>query len=104
MLALNFHEDFVDEQRIAVASVRAPQSACVRGTELVAPQPDRFTTDLDSSMSQQFFNIAVTEIESVIQPFRLLDDIGRKSVTFIRVGASVHWPIVAQRQLTCQCR
>ena len=57
---------------------------------------------LDPPMSQQIFNIAVTEIESVIQPYRVLDDIARKSVTFIRVGASVHWQIVAQRQLTCQ--
>jgi hypothetical protein len=93
--ALNFNEDLVDEERIAVTSVHAPQSASVRGTELVTPQPNRFTTDLDTPLCQHIFNIVVTEIESAIQPHCILDDIGRKSVAFIRVGECVHSPIVA---------
>ncbi len=101
-LTLSFDEDRVDKKSIAVASMRTPQSALVSGTELVAPQPKRFLADLDSSMSQQIFNIAVTEAESVIQPYRVLDDIGRESVAFIRVGTSFHRSSVAQPHLTCR--
>jgi hypothetical protein len=101
-LTLNFDEDRVDEKSIAVASMRTPQSALVSGTEFVAPQPKRFPADLDSSMSQQIFNIVVTEAESVIQPYRVSDDNGRESVAFIRVGTSFHRSIVAQPHLTCR--
>jgi hypothetical protein len=60
----------------------------------------RFTVALDSPLRQQIFNIAVTEIESVMQPHCILNHIGQESVTFIRMGACAHSPIVAQSQLT----
>jgi hypothetical protein len=47
LLAFDFYKDLIDEERIAGASVRAPQSACVRGTALVALQPNRFMVNDD---------------------------------------------------------
>lgn len=44
----------------------------------------------------------MTEIEPVVQPYRVLNDVRRKSVTFVRMGGCVHSPIVAQRELTWQ--
>ena len=97
LLASDLYENFVDEDSIAVASMRSPQSACVPGIKLTAPQSDRFTAGLDPPVSQQVFDISVTDIEAVIQPYRVLDDIRWKSVTLIAAGESVHLPIVAQR-------
>ena len=39
----------------------------------------------NASLSQDIFNIAVTEIESVVEPDGVADDIGWKSVAFICV-------------------
>ncbi|MFT5394340.1 MAG: hypothetical protein ACI8PT_004551 [Gammaproteobacteria bacterium] len=72
------------------------------GTKFITPQPGRLTTDVNSPLCRQIFNTAVTTIESERQPHPVLDDIGRKSVTFMRKGACVRLPIVAPRQLTWQ--
>jgi hypothetical protein len=55
---LNFNEDLVNEEGIAIASARSSQSACVRGTEFVALQPNRLTADLDAAPRQQIFYTA----------------------------------------------
>ena len=59
-------------------------------------------TDVNPALCQQVFNIAVTKIESEIEPHRVLDDIGWESMAFICGGASIHSPILAQGQLTWQ--
>ena len=61
----------------------------------------RFET-AHSPLCQQIFNISVTEIEPEIEPHRILDDIGWKSMSFIGGGTNVHAGIVAQRQLIWQ--
>jgi hypothetical protein len=53
-------------------------------------------------LCQQIFNITTAEIESEIEPHRVLDDIGRESMTLICEGASLHSRILAQRQLIWQ--
>ena len=80
------------------------QSPCIRRTELVTPQPVRFTADLNTPVREQPFYITVTEIEAVEQPYCVLNDVGRKSMTFIRVSEGVHSPIVGQPLLTWQYR
>jgi hypothetical protein len=50
------------------------------------------------SLCQQIFNITMTEIESEIEPHRVLDDVGRKSMAFICWGAILHSHILAQQQ------
>jgi hypothetical protein len=49
-------------------------------------------------LGEQILNISVTEIEPVVEPNGVADDIGRKLVAFI----GVHPEIIDQRQLTCQ--
>ena len=57
-------EDFIDVEGIAVASVLAFQAAGINGSELDAPQSNCFSTDRDTSFSEQLFNITMTEIVS----------------------------------------
>ena len=49
LLTVYFYEDFIDEKGIAIAPVFSFQSACINGTELDAPEADRFTADSDTA-------------------------------------------------------
>lgn len=46
----------------------------------------------------------MTEIESVRPPHCILNEVGGKSVAFIRADVCVHSPIVGQQQLISQYR
>ena len=46
--------------------------------------------DVDTSFNEEIFYIAVAEIESVVQPDCVADDVWRESVTLI----SIHEPIL----------
>lgn len=59
LLASDSNEDLINEECVAVAAVRAPQSKRVPGTELVAPQANRLVGDDDASLSQQVFDVPV---------------------------------------------
>ena len=49
LLAIDLHKDFIDEEGIAIASMLSLQSFGVEGTELDAPEADRFAADGDAS-------------------------------------------------------
>jgi hypothetical protein len=50
LLAVDLHKDFNYVEGIAVASVLPLQSAGINGTELDAPETDRFPGDGDTSL------------------------------------------------------
>ena len=54
--------------------------------------------DSDSSLSQEILDISVTEVETIIEPDCVADDIWRKSVTFV----CIHAGIVSQKKLIWQ--
>ena len=58
---------------------------------LWVPEADRFASDSDSSLSQEIFNIAVAQVEAVVEPDCITDDIGWESVALV----SIHAPILA---------
>jgi hypothetical protein len=95
-------EDFVHEDGVAVTAVPAPQSMLVLGPELVAPEADRLVGDGDASPGQQIFDVPVAEIEAVIEPDGVLDDLRRKSVPPVRALSAFHPGIVASRRLIWQ--
>jgi len=65
------------------------------------PEPNRFTAYSDASLSQEIFNVSVTQIESIVKPDGITDDVRRESMALI----GVHPSILAQiRDLTCQYR
>ena len=62
------NKDFVDEEGIAIALVLSFESSSVYGTELNAPETDRFAADDDASFSEKIFNISVAQVEAVVEP------------------------------------
>ena len=44
----------------------------------------------------------MTEIEPEVEPHRVLNDVGRESMAFMGVGASIHSRILAQRRFIWQ--
>ena len=84
-------EDFVDEERIAVASVLAFQSTGIDCSKLDTPQADRLSGYSDASFSEQIFNIPMAEVEFVVEPDCVTDDVGWESMTPI----GIHGPILA---------
>ena len=91
LLAVDFDEDFINVESVAIASVLSFQSSGVNSSELDAPQADRFSADSDSTLGQQIFNISVAEIESIVEPDGVGNDTGWESVAFV----SIHSPILA---------
>jgi hypothetical protein len=90
LLAVDFDENFINVESIAVASVLSLQSACVNGTELDAPKADRFAGDRDAAFCQQVFDISMAQIEAIVEPDSVGDDVGRESVSFV----CIHTPIL----------
>jgi hypothetical protein len=71
--------------------VLALQSSRVDGSELDAPEADRFAADSIASFGEQFFNVAVAQVEAIVEPDSIGNDIRRESVAFV----GVHRPILA---------
>ena len=59
LLAVDLDEDFIDVERVAIASVLSLQPACVNSSELDAPKSDSFATDSDATLSQEIFYISM---------------------------------------------
>jgi hypothetical protein len=74
-----------------VASMSPLQAPGIFGTKLDTPDADGFIADGDAPFCKEIFDIAVTEVETIVQPDRVAADIGGKSVPLI----SIHGPILA---------
>jgi hypothetical protein len=84
-------EDLVNVESIAITSVLSFQSACINGAKLATPETDGFAGDSDASLGQKIFDITVTQIESIAEPYCVTDNVGRESVTFVYA----HGPTIA---------
>ena len=51
------------------------QSAVINGTEFDALQANRFAADSDASFSQEIFDITVAQVEAVVEPDGVGNDI-----------------------------
>ena len=96
MLAVDLHEDLIEVERIAVASVSLFESASVSSAKLEPPESDGFVADTNASFGEQILDITIAQIEAMVEPDRVTDDVGRKSVTLI----GIHHRIIDQRRLT----
>jgi hypothetical protein len=76
-------DDFVHEEEVAVSAVPTPQSIRVLRSERVAPDADRLVGDDDSSLAQQVLDIPVTEIETIVEPDGVRNDLSRKPVALV---------------------
>ena len=89
LLAIDLHKDFVDKESVAVASVISLQPAGINGSELYAPEPDGFTADSDASFSEEILDVAVTQVESIVEPHGVADDFRRESVTLVGIHPAI---------------
>jgi len=62
LITIDFHDDFIDVESVAVAMMSTLQATSIFGPL----EPDRFAADGDASLSQKIFDITVTQIESVV--------------------------------------
>ena len=90
LFAIDLHEDFIDEKGIAVASVFSLQPSSLYSTEFDIPKSNCFAADYDASLCQKILYIAVTEVETEVEPEGIRNNIGRESVAFI----GIHPPII----------
>ena len=88
-------EDFIDVEGIAVTPVLPLQSSDIERAELDAPETNRFSADSDASFSQKIFDIPGTEVESVVQPDGVADDVWWEPVTLV----CIHHRIVSFRRV-----
>jgi hypothetical protein len=58
---------------------------CVFSAKLDTPQPDAFIADGNAAFCQKIFYISMAEIESIVEPDGIGNDIWRESVTFVCV-------------------
>ena len=84
-------EYFIDVEGVAVASVFSLQAAGINGTELDAPEANCFSGYSDASLGEKIFDITMAEVESVVEPDCVADDVGWQSVTLV----SIHLPILS---------
>jgi hypothetical protein len=92
-------ENLVDEERVAEPRMTALESPRKQRAELVAPEPHRLVGRFDPSLGKQIFDVAVAEVEAMVEPDRVLDDGGWEAVPLIGVGGSVHAGMVAPARL-----
>ena len=91
LLTVDLDENFIDVERIAVASVFSFQSTGVYETKLDTPETNRFSADSDSSFGKWIFDVSVAEIETIVEPDGVGNDIWRESMAFI----GIHPPILS---------
>ncbi len=89
LFAIDLHEDFIDVEGVAVSTMPPLQSSSVHSAEFDAPKADCFATDGNTPLSQKIFNISMAEIESIVEPYSVADDIWRESVTFVCIHPSI---------------
>jgi len=88
LLAVYLYEYFIDVEGITVSTMSAFQSSGIERAELDTPETDCFAADGNTSLGEKIFNIAMAEVEAIVEPDGLGDDIWRESVTFV----SIHPP------------
>jgi hypothetical protein len=83
LFAIDLYKDFINVECIAVASMLAFQSACINGAELDTPETDCLSADGDATFSEEVFDISMAEIDSIVEPDSIGNDVGREAVALV---------------------
>jgi len=83
-LALDGYEYFIDVPDVTQTTLLPAQGSSVRSAELETPVSNGFVGDSDTTFSEQVFDIAETERESMVEPDGVADDFRGKPVTSIQ--------------------
>ena len=76
-LAVDLYEYFIDVEGITVSTMSTFQSSGIERAELDTPQTDCFAADGNTSLGEKIFNIAMAEVEAIVEPDGVGDDIWR---------------------------
>jgi hypothetical protein len=85
LLAVDLDEDFIDIECIAIATVLSLQTSGTERAELDPPQSDCFAADSSTSLGEKIFNIAMAEVEALVEPDCVRNDIWREAMPFVCV-------------------
>lgn len=85
LLAVDRDEHFIDIECIAITTVLSLQSSGIARPELDAPQSDCFAADSNTSLGGKIFNIAMAEVEAILEPDCVRNDIWREAMPFVGV-------------------
>jgi hypothetical protein len=73
----------------SVTSVFLSPALGKAGSELNAPESNRFSADSDASLCQQIFNVSVAQVEAIVEPDGAGNDVRWESVAFVCVHPSI---------------
>ncbi len=59
LLAIDFYEDFIEVERIAITTVSLFESTSVSSAKLDTPEPDGFVADTNASFGEQILDITI---------------------------------------------
>lgn len=90
---MDFHEELVNLESVTAAAVLSFESSSLYNSEFSTPQTDRFTADSSASFSQEVLGISAAEIQSVVQPDGVENNVEWEPVASV----CVHHQIVRQR-------
>ena len=68
LLPVDFDEDFIDVESVALTSVLSLQSAGINGPELYAPEANCFSGYSDASLGKDILDISMTQVEAILEP------------------------------------
>ena len=100
LFTIDLHKYFINVEGIAKSLMLSLQSPGIFGSKFDTPESDGFVANCDAPFSQQVLNITVTQVEPVIHPDGVTDDVRWKSMTFV----GIHPEIIHFRELSCQYR
>jgi hypothetical protein len=89
-LALDVHEELVQVPDVSLTTSPTPQVLCVVESELLTPLTYGLMGDDDSPFCQELLNISEAQTESMVQPHRVTDDLGRKPVSVVTAHFAFH--------------
>ena len=78
--------------RVTETTLSTLQSPSVFRPELDTPKSDRFIGNADAALSQKILDIEKAQEKSVVQPDRVADDFGRKSISAVARRVPFHPP------------
>src|SRR6516225_7425125 len=80
----------VQVPHIAEATLTPLQFSGIVGTEFLTPQPNRLIRDDDSSFGQKILDISEAQVETMVKPHAIADDLGRETMTGIARPIVLH--------------
>jgi hypothetical protein len=90
LLATDAQKHLIKKPLVAQLWSASLQSVGEQPAEAQAPDADAFVADHDATGGEDCLDVAQAEARAVIQPHRMLDDLGRKAKAAVRVRRCGH--------------